>query len=218
VLFPPQFSEGSVFDAPYGDSLFDVAVSHTVLMHVADPDKVIQEMIRVTRHGGLVVTCDGNRNAHTALFHIDETDEQEVVPLELFQTLNREIRRQTGVDHNIGARTPILMHKAGLRNVQARVTDSVRVLFPPFDSEHKRALFKAICREGYAHPVPTDEARSAWKKHLTQYGIPGDDAEREIERELARDFANRAEEYHTVYADLLTFSFGTVAKGSAGNR
>ena len=31
-----------------------------------------------------------------------------------------------------------------------------------------------------------------------------------IERELSRDFANRADEYHTVYTDLLSFSFGTV--------
>jgi len=212
VRFHAEFSQASAFDAPFEDSRFDVAVSHTVLMHVPRPEAVIREMIRVTRDAGLVITCDANRNAHSALFHIAETDEQDVTPLELFQTLNRNIRRQTDVDHNIGIKTPALMHKAGLRNVEARVTDSVRLLFPPFDTDDKKALFRAMCREGYGPPAPTDEVRSQWKKHFTDHGIPEQDAEREIERELARDFANRAEEYHTAYADLLSFSFGTVKK------
>ena len=41
-------------------------------------------------------------------------------------------------------------------------------------------------------------------------GIARRDAVGMIERELSRDFANRADEYHTVYTDLLSFSFGTV--------
>jgi hypothetical protein len=200
-------------------------------MHIPDPERAIDEMIRVTRNGGLIITCDANRNAHSALFHINETEEQETVPLGLFQTINREIRRQTGVDHNIGSKTPVLMHKAGLKNVGARVSDSVRLLFPPIDTEKDKSLFRALCREGYGPPVPDSIARDQWVKGMTQYGISRSDAEAEIDRELSVDFANRAADYHTVYTDLLsvdfanraadyhtvytdllTFSFGTVNK------
>jgi len=205
-----EFSVGSVFDAPYGNSRFDLAVSHTVLMHIPDPEKAIQEMIRVTRDGGLIITCDANRNAHNALFHVHETEEQDEVPLGLFQTMNREIRRRTGVDHNIGAKTPVLMHKAGLKNVGARVTDSVRLLFPPVDSEYDKALHSAMCREGYGPPVPDSVGREKWVEGMAQWGITRSDAEREIDRELSRDFPNKAAGYHTVYTPLLTFSFGTV--------
>jgi len=207
-----EFSVGSAFNAPFEDSRFDVAVSHTVLMHIPDPVRVIREMIRVTRDAGLIITCDANRNAHNALFHIDETEEQDTVPLDLFQTMNREIRKQTGVDHNIGSKTPVLMHKAGLKNVGARVSDSVRLLFPPIDSGKSDALFQALCREGYGPPVPDSIAREKWIEGMTKYGVSRHDAEREIDRELSRDLANKAGNYHTVYTDLLTFSFGTVNK------
>jgi SAM-dependent methyltransferase len=135
--YPSEFFEGSVYHVPFDDSTFDVAASHTVLMHIPHPEKAIQEMIRVTRHNGLIVTCDTSRNAHAALFHIDETNEQETRPLGLTQTINRAVREQTGVDYNIGLKTPILMHRAGLKNVGTRISDSVRLLFPPVDTDEK---------------------------------------------------------------------------------
>lgn len=104
--FEVELLEGSVFEAPLPDDTFDVAVSQAVLMHIPDPIKAIKEMIRVTRQGGWVITCDANRNAHSALFHCEETNEQENAPLELFQTINKSIRQQTGVDHNIGIKPP----------------------------------------------------------------------------------------------------------------
>jgi len=80
----------------------------------------------------MVITCEANRNAHTALLHIEETNHQETVPLELFQTINREIRKRTGVDHNIGIKMPVLMHKAGLVYVQARKSDECGVFSRPW--------------------------------------------------------------------------------------
>jgi hypothetical protein len=53
---------------------------------------------------------------------------------------------------------------------------------------------------------------------MDDHGISDADADKEIERELSLDFANKAEQYHTVYADLLTFSFGRVEKAPAGGR
>ena len=207
-----EFTVAEAPQAPYDDSMFDVALCHTVLQHLPDPERVIAEMVRVTRDGGLVITCDANRNAHNAMFHIHETEEQDSTPLQLIQTMHREIRRREGLDHSIGIKLPVLLHQAGLRNVQARVTDSVRLLFPPIDTEEKRRLHQAMCREGLAAPPTEPAERAKWIARLTQNGVSEADAEREYERELARDFAANAKRYHTVWADLLTWSFGTVAK------
>ena len=38
----------------FADNAFDVTLTHTVLMHVPYPEKVLQEMIRVTRPNGFV--------------------------------------------------------------------------------------------------------------------------------------------------------------------
>jgi hypothetical protein len=177
-------------------------------MHVPYPEKALQEMIRVTRPGGLVITCEANRNAHTALLHIEEVNHQEEAPLELFQTINREIRKRTGVDHNIGVKLPVIMHKAGLKDVQIRVSDAARFLYPPPDSDEKKRLFKAICDQGYGQPRPDDEQRERWKRNLMNYGISEQEAETEITRELEEDFLNRGQQYHIVYTSLLTWSFG----------
>jgi SAM-dependent methyltransferase len=207
-----EFHEGSIYETPFGDDAFDVTLTHTVLMHVPYPERVLQEMIRVTRPGGLVITCEANRNAHTALLHIDEVNHQEAVPLELFQTMNRAIQQRTGVDHNIGVKLPVLMHRAGLRDIQIRVSDASRFLFPPLDTDDKKRLFKAICDEGYGQPRPDDEQRARWKANLMGYGISEEAAEAEIARELEQDFSGRGDRYHTVYTSLLTWCFGVAEK------
>ena len=210
--FQAEFHEGSIFATPFPADAFDVALTHTVLMHAPHPEKALQEMIRVTRSGGMVITCEANRNAHTALLHIEETNHQETVPLEIFQTINREIRNRTGVDHNVGIKMPVLMYKAGLVDVQARQSDAVRCLFPPVDTDYKRRLFKAICDEGYGQPRPSEEQIARWKANLMGYGISEPAAEGEIQRELEEDFLNQGTRYHTVYPTLLTWSFGRVKK------
>jgi ubiquinone/menaquinone biosynthesis C-methylase UbiE len=205
-----EFCQGSIYETPFPDDSFDVAMTHTVLMHVPYPERVLREMVRVTRPGGLVIACEANRNAHTAMLHIEEVNHQETVPLALFQTMNREIRKQTGVDHNIGAKLPVLMHQAGLRDIQIRVSDAARFLFPPLDTDDKRRLFEAICAEGYGRPRPNDEQRAEWKANLVKLGIPEEEADAEINRELEEDFLSKGPGYHTVFATLLTWSFGTV--------
>lgn len=211
--YDARFFEGEVHEAPFADDSFDVAISQAVLMHIPNPMGAIREMIRVTRHGGMVITCDANRNACNALIHTDELNTQETTPMDMFQGINRETRRQTGVDHNIGIKTPILMHKAGLTNIGARLSDNVQLVLPPIDSDRQETVFQAICDDGYGPAQPNDEQRSAWKANLVKYGVVEEDADAEIDRELAQDFRAKGREYHTVYTSLLSFSFGTVTKG-----
>ncbi|MBN1919561.1 MAG: class I SAM-dependent methyltransferase [Verrucomicrobia bacterium] len=208
-----QLLHGDVHSAPLDDDAFDVAITHTVMMHVADPEKALAEMIRVTRHGGMVIACEGSRNAANALLHIHETDEQEDVPLSMLQAMNASIRRRTGVDHNIGMKMPVLMHKAGLHHVQARTGDAVRLLLPPIDTPDKERLFSAICNDGLGNLPSDDEGIRKWKQLLLDRGASEAEAEAEIRREIERDFGHKGRSYHTAYPGLLTFSFGTVCRG-----
>ena len=208
----PHLCQGSIFEPPLKAGAFDMALTHTVLMHVPHVDRVLREMIRVTRDGGMVICCEANRNAHTAMLHIEEINHQEEAPLDLFQTINTSIRQQTGVDHNIGAKMPVLMHRAGLVDVQARISDAVRPLMPPIDSAYKESVFQAICDEGYGQPPPDETRLARWKANLVGYGIPEAEAQAEIERELAQDFLNKGRGYHTVFTTLLTWSYGRVTQ------
>jgi SAM-dependent methyltransferase len=209
--YPISFVRGEVHHAPLRDSHFDVTIAHLVLMHVPDPERVLREMIRVTRPGGLLITCDANHNGHNALLHIEESDEQENLDLELIQSVNRSIRHDSGVDYNIGMKTPVLMHRLGLENVQARVSDLVVLMLPPVDTSEKEQVFRAMCSEGLGYQ-PTDEAEiDRWRRTLIARGVSQEKADKEIARQLERDFLHKGRDYHTVLACAFTFSFGTVA-------
>jgi SAM-dependent methyltransferase len=205
-----SFLRGDARHAPLRDRNFDVTIAHLVLMHVPDAQRVLREMIRVTRPGGLVIACDANRNGNNALLNIEESNEQETQPLELFQAVNRSIRRESGVDYNIGMKTPILMHRMGLKNVQARMSDAVALIIPPLDTAEKQQVFNAMCSEGLGYQ-PTDAAEiERWRQMLVKRGVSREVADREIRRELERDFLHNGMNYHTASACAFTFSFGTV--------
>lgn len=205
-----RFVEAEATAAPFEDGLFDVAIAHTVLMHLPDAAAGLAEMIRVTRPGGLVIACDASHNAINALIHVHETNEQEHGPLSLFQAMNAHDRRTRGVDRNIGMKTPVLMHLAGLVDVQARVSDAVRLSFPPLDTPEKQALFDAIC-DGGLGVTPTDpESFARAVAGLVARGASEADAAAELRREMANDYRHRGHAYHIVQPGLMTISFGTV--------
>ncbi len=198
--------------ASFKDNQFDVAIAHTVMMHLPQPGKALAEMIRVTRNSGLVITCDASRNAINALMHVHETEEQEHIPLSFFQAMNAEIRRRTGVDYNIGMKMPVLMDRAGLQNVQARISDAVRLSFPPLDTSEKQRVFKAICDDGLGAAPLDEKSFEDALAALTARGAAQDEAARELRREMKNDYRRRGRDYHIVQPGLITISFGTVCK------
>jgi ubiquinone/menaquinone biosynthesis C-methylase UbiE len=208
-----RFIRGDATSTPLKDGEFDVAFAHTLMMHLPRPEKALAEMIRVTRGGGLVIACECSRNAINALIHVDETDEQEHSPLGMLQAMNANIRRRTGIDYNIGMKMPVMMHRAGLRNVEARLSDAVRLVFPPLDTPQKERAFKAICDDGLG-TYPTDDASfAATLAALTERGAGEREAAKELRREMKNDYRRRGRDYHFVHPGLMTISFGTVAKG-----
>ncbi len=103
-----------------------------------------------------------------------------------------------------------MMHRLGLTNVQARVSDAVALLFPPVDTPEKEQLFQAMCSEGLGYQ-PTEAADlERWRDWMTSHGVSVELADQEIARELGRDFLHHGRNYHTVAPCLFTFSFGRV--------
>jgi ubiquinone/menaquinone biosynthesis C-methylase UbiE len=53
-----EFRVADVHDLPFGDSAFTATRAERVMMHVADPDRALGEMVRVTKPGGRVLVAD----------------------------------------------------------------------------------------------------------------------------------------------------------------
>jgi hypothetical protein len=105
------------------------------------------------------------------------------------------------------------MHEAGLRDVQARVSDAVRLVFPPLDTPEKERVFKAVCDDGLGVYPTDEESFSRAMASLTARGVAEDEAAAELVREMKNDYRQRGRSYHIVQPGLLTISFGTVTKG-----
>jgi SAM-dependent methyltransferase len=204
------FARGSATAAPAADGAFDVALAHAVLMHLPDPAAALAEMIRVTRPGGLVITCDSSHNAVNALLHIHETDEQEHTPLALWQKLEAHARRTRGADGNLGAKTPVLMRQAGLTDIGARISDAVCLSFPPIDTPEKQRVLKAILDDGLGG-YPTDAASlQRATAYLVEHGADAAEAADELRREMANDYRRTAHGYHIVQPAVMAISYGRV--------
>jgi ubiquinone/menaquinone biosynthesis C-methylase UbiE len=53
-----RFAVGSVYELPFADASFDVALAHTALHHLSEPLRALKEMRRVLAPGGIVAVAD----------------------------------------------------------------------------------------------------------------------------------------------------------------
>jgi ubiquinone/menaquinone biosynthesis C-methylase UbiE len=88
------FTDGNIYDLPYGDGTFDVVHAHQVLHHLVDPVAALREMRRVARPGGIVAVREADYAAmvwHPAL-----------PPLDDWMSVYQNIARSNGAEPNAG--------------------------------------------------------------------------------------------------------------------
>jgi len=207
-----QFIKSEAYSVPLEDNRYDVTVSHAVLMHLQRPVDALNEMIRVTRNGGLIITCNATRNAFNAMLYIDEANTHEATTPALSQQMHRYIREKEGIDYNIGIKTPVLMDKAGLKNIGCRISDCVVCLFPSTEPEQKKRLHEALSNEGLGLPENYEEIKTSIRNRLLSYGISPEIVDAQMGFEVKLDFRHKGKNYHTVFPGLMTWSYGTVEK------
>jgi 2-polyprenyl-3-methyl-5-hydroxy-6-metoxy-1,4-benzoquinol methylase len=62
--------EADIQELPFADQAFDVVVSQETLEHVPDPDRGLEELVRVTKVGGLVIVTTPNYFSIIGLFRV----------------------------------------------------------------------------------------------------------------------------------------------------
>ncbi len=136
-----SFVEGTVEALPFADDRFDLVTCQMVLIHVADAEVALREMIRVTRPGGLVVVAEpDNRAGNLALLNgqpglLDD----EIASLVLLQLVCERGKQELGEGNgSIGGLLPGLLRAAGLRELRAHTNDRCIDLAPPYQAPHMR--------------------------------------------------------------------------------
>lgn len=140
-----SFVEGEVEALPFEDDRFDLVTCQMVLIHVADAERALREMIRVTRPGGLVVVVEpDNRAGNLALLNAEPALlDDEIASLLLLQIVCERGKQQLHEGNwSIGGLVPGLLRAAGLQGVRAHTNDRCIDLAPPYQEPAMQLALK----------------------------------------------------------------------------
>jgi SAM-dependent methyltransferase len=114
-----EFCPGDALNLPFPDDFADATVCRAVLMHTADPQKALDEMVRVTKQGGKVGVMEPDYR-----LTIGYPPRYQEILAELWE-------KKQGRHPFIGLDLPSLFRKSGLLEIQIKVRFEPAVLYYP---------------------------------------------------------------------------------------
>jgi len=157
---------------PFAANRFDAALAVTVILHVADPLRVVREMARVTRPGGRVAVQDQDFGV-VAVTHPER---------ELTERIMRGVAERVYEEPHSGRRLPGLLRAAGLVDVRLRTDVYQDTTLEPWTKTFLERRAERAVRFGIVD-VPTAErwldgfteivAAEAFVLTLNYYGAVG---------------------------------------------
>lgn len=132
------FIRGDAGALPFPDNTFDWTACQTLLMHAADPDAFLAEMVRVTRPGGIVMCNEpDNITAIRACGYKsfrEETIEDELLRIRVHHHWAAGRKKLGYGDYGIGCRVPSMMLRRGLEDIDIRANDMPAFIQPPYET------------------------------------------------------------------------------------
>lgn len=132
---------GDIHALPFQDQSFDLVTCQTVLIHAADPVRMLTEARRVLRPGGKLLVCEPNNLANVAaeLAATPAASIDTVLSVLRFQLLCQRGKIALGLgDNSFGEQAVAAATRAGLRLVGARLVEKVHSQTPPYSSPLER--------------------------------------------------------------------------------
>lgn len=167
------FVQGDICDLPFPDRRFDITIAHVVLCHLADPERALDEMVRVTRRGGCVAVFDNaiGGGASVGWNNLRRPALRDV--LFFHEAHLRMLRGRKHLGHGdftVGCHLPMWFEARGLRDVDVRANERVSWVAPPYRSLAQRTEYRNL-RERIAENVD----RRPERHHLEELRAGGAD-------------------------------------------
>lgn len=151
VSFDFKAQNAETLDIP--NDTVDLSVCQTLLLHVTDPLKIINEMKRITKTGGTVMAIETNNSINSLVAnsivgdsnteHIDNIDKT-LAKLKYDLTIQKGIYNLNEGYLSIGDYLPKLFVECGFKNIEVSIVDKACSLIPPYDTDEKKARAKEM--------------------------------------------------------------------------
>lgn len=185
---------------------YDVVICQTVLMHIPQPERMLQRMVDAAVPGGLVICMEPNWNITNASIYVDGID-IDGRNLGLLAKLWSLAKARDGPDRCVGTKVPAMMRRLGLRQVGVRMNDCTRLADPAGGPEEYRRQREALRADGPGGDPGEEEAFVAG---LLARGLTEDEARLQYtcEKELHEHLAAHEEDFLMLWHPSLLISSG----------
>lgn len=175
-----HYQRGDAEHLPFADNIFDMVTCQTLLLHVYDVPKVLKEMIRVLKPGGLLAVAEPNNTITEIVFDTVSYKEpvQDTVRAFQFGLICERGQQKLGMGFSsIGDMLPGYYEQLDLENIQVYLSDKTSPLFPPYADEEQQTFIKLL-EEWY------DAELLVWDKpESKKYYLAGGGLDTDFERE-----------------------------------
>lgn len=168
-----SFQQGNAYELPYPDNYADWTMCQTLLMHLEFPKKALDEMVRITKPGGLIM-CNEPDNLSSVSMQVSSSDcimpdEWAIQNYRMMKTWVRGRKRLGHGDYSIALKIPMMMHECGLVGIDSRCNDIGNFVQPPYETPRQKNLLR-MAKESLNH-AKEDERRG--KSEFKEFYIAG---------------------------------------------
>ncbi|HZY94485.1 MAG TPA: methyltransferase domain-containing protein [Candidatus Bathyarchaeia archaeon] len=123
-----SYKIGDVYKIPIDENYADLTCCRTLLMHLTDPLKAVQELSRITKPGGSVVAVELGKMSS---FHDPNDEKFTRLVDEVWEAWVRGGRKLEGKDFRIGEKLPGIFQRAGLTSIKAEAQSDAYITSDP---------------------------------------------------------------------------------------
>lgn len=142
-----EFRQGDAHALPYDDDSFDVVTCQTTLIHVQHPRKVIMEMRRVVKPGGLLLCAEPNNIAGSLVrsnLSAEDTIEDVVKDINYALMLERGKMLLGEGNNSYGDHLAGDFAEAGLDDIRVYLSDKALPIYPPYDTPEQQSVLRNV--------------------------------------------------------------------------
>lgn len=137
------YQVANAFELPFKNNTFDMVTCQTVLIHLKDPQKAIQELVRVLKPGGLLAVAEPNNSVQQLVrsnMDLNLSLEQRLSQIKFLMMCEQGKINLGEGDNSIGDLLPGYFSEINLQHIKVYNSDKAAALYPDYSLPEQKPL------------------------------------------------------------------------------